>query len=156
MGEAYFYRLTRDPAERVLGMLVARSLDQGWRVALRVGSPDMLARIDDLLWTTPPESFVPHGTAEGFAPERQPVLLTTGAAVNDPQALIAAGGAQLAPEDVGAHVRASLVFDGDDPAAEEAARAQWRAITAAGFAARYWAQEGGRWVEKAIRPAQRE
>ena len=30
----------------------------------------------------------------------------------------------------------------------QGAREQWRAVTGAGLAAVYWAQEGGRWVKK--------
>ena len=42
----------------------------------------------------------------------------------------------------------AILFDGQDPAAVEAARSQWRDVTGAGLAAVYWAQEGGRWVKK--------
>ena len=42
-----------------------------------------------------------------------------------------------------------VLFDGNDPAAVEAARGQWRRLTGAGAKAQYWAEAGGRWQKKA-------
>jgi DNA polymerase-3 subunit chi len=58
-------------------------------------------------------------------------------------------GARAAPEAMMAFARTCLMFDGADSAAVEAARSDWKAVTAAGLAAKYWAQEDGRWVQKA-------
>ena len=49
--------------------------------------------------------------------------------------------------------RTCLIFDGGDERAVEAARDDWRAVRAAGLAAVYWAQEHGRWVQKAAASA---
>ena len=46
-------------------------------------------------------------------------------------------------------VRTCVLFDGTDERAVEAARADWRAVKAAELPAKYWAQEHGRWVQKA-------
>jgi DNA polymerase-3 subunit chi len=45
--------------------------------------------------------------------------------------------------------RCCLIFDGADAAAVAAAREDWRAVKALGIPAKYWAQDGGRWVQKA-------
>ena len=42
-------------------------------------------------------------------------------------------------------------FDGTDGEALSRARSQWRALTEAGCAARYWSEETGKWVEKATK-----
>ena len=39
--------------------------------------------------------------------------------------------------------------DGNDPAALDIARGQWKALTDAGCAAQYWSEESGRWEKKA-------
>jgi DNA polymerase-3 subunit chi len=46
-------------------------------------------------------------------------------------------------------MRTCLLFDGGDERALATARDDWRAVRAAGLPAAYWAQERGRWVEKA-------
>jgi DNA polymerase-3 subunit chi len=51
-------------------------------------------------------------------------------------------------DEVGALERVCILFDGNDPAAVEVARSQWRTLTTAGCAAQYWSQEGGAWAMK--------
>ena len=58
-------------------------------------------------------------------------------------------GARAAPAEMGGFERTCLLFDGNDERAVEAARADWRAVKAASLPAKYWAQEQGRWVQKA-------
>ncbi len=45
--------------------------------------------------------------------------------------------------------RVWLLFEDGDPAQVQAARAQWKAVVAAGLPAAYWADDTGRWVKKA-------
>lgn len=151
MADAHFYHLTRDPLERVLPVLVQRGLDRGWRVAIRCPDPASRSALDDLLWERPEEGFLPHGPDDAPHAARQPVLLTLspGAPANGAQMLMAVAGAALAPEDGAGSERLCLLFDGNDAARLSEARAQWRAMVAAGLPARYWSQESGRWEEKA-------
>ncbi|MEO1460273.1 MAG: DNA polymerase III subunit chi, partial [Pseudomonadota bacterium] len=65
-------------------------------------------------------------------------------------ALFLVGGATLEPDEAAALTRTALLFDGHDSDAVSSARGQWRAVTAAGLTATYWAQEpDGRWTRKA-------
>lgn len=149
MGAALFYHLTRSPAESLLPVLIEKALAAGWRVELRGTDPARMDRFDQLLWQR--EGFLPHGRAGGPHDGRQPVLLTLAgeAAANRAACLIAVDGATLEPAECAAAERACLLFDGNDPAAVEAARAHWRALTQAGVAAEYWSEEGGGWARKA-------
>ena len=47
----------------------------------------------------------------------------------------------------------ATLFDGNDTARLQAARAQWKAMTGAGHAAQYWSEETGHWEKKAESPA---
>jgi DNA polymerase-3 subunit chi len=151
MAEAYFYHLTRQPLEAALPMLLERARARGWRVLVRGTSEERMRWLDEKLWLGGEESFLPHGLAGGPRDAEQPVLLTTApeGAANAAEVLMAVDGATVAPGEAGDFDRVCLVFDGNDPAAVEAAREQWRRLTAAGLPARYWSQEGGRWEEKA-------
>jgi DNA polymerase-3 subunit chi len=148
-GEAWFYHLTRRDAADTLRALLPRCLDAGWRVAVRSPDATRLAALDEALWLGSEDGFLPHGLAGGPHDAAQPVLLTAGAAANDPQVLMTLDGAELAPDELRALARACVIFDGRDGAAVERARAQWRALTQAGVAARYWSEESGRWEEVA-------
>ena len=148
MGAVYFYHLTRSPMEATLPMLLGKALEAGWRVAVRGTSEERLDWLDEKLWLG--DGFLPHGRAGGDFDADQPVLLTTHAATtNAASCVMAIDGAGVSAEEVATLDRACILFDGNDPAAVDAARGQWRGLTGAGCAAQYWSQEGGRWQKKA-------
>ncbi len=151
MGCVYFYHLTRQPLEAALPKLIGAARAQGWRVAIRGRTEGHLTWLDDQLWREPADSFLPHGLAGGPHDARQPVLLTTSieAAPNDAQCLMAVEGAQVSVDEVAVHQRACVIFDGNDAAALETARNQWRSLSQAGAQAQYWSQASGKWEKKA-------
>jgi DNA polymerase-3 subunit chi len=154
MGAAYFYHLTRSPLEVALPLLLGRALQAGWRVAVRGRDPQRMDWLDQQLWLGIPDGFLPHGLAGGPHDAAQPVLLTTATdAPNDPACLMTVDGADLEPAEVIAMARVCVIFDGNDPAALQKARGQWKALTDAGCAAQYWSEESGRWEMKAERTA---
>lgn len=149
MGKALFYHLTRSTAERLLPQLLGKAMGAGWRVELRGKGADRLARLDEALWLE--EGFLPHGIAGGAHDARQPVLLRDAdgpPAANNPDCLMALDGCEVAPQDAEALQRVCIIFDGNDPAAVDRAREQWRSLTSGGVEAEYWSEAGGRWEQK--------
>ena len=151
MGAAYFDHLTDSRLEAALPQLIERALGAGWKVAVRGTEAAAMDDLDRALWTGPEDGFLPHGRAGAAHDALQPVLLCAGEEPvgNGAACLMAVGGAGVAPEDVSRFERLCILFDGLDGDAVAAARAQWKALTGAGCAALYWAQENGRWVKKA-------
>ncbi|KMW56236.1 DNA polymerase III chi subunit [Candidatus Rhodobacter oscarellae] len=153
MGAAYFYHLTRQPLEAVLPMLLGKARQAGWAVVVRGADEKRLDWLDEKLWLGPDEGFLPHGRAGGPHDADQPILLTSGVGGNDPGCVMSVDGAAVAPEEVNALERVCILFDGNDPAAVDHARGQWKALTGAGCAAQYWSQESGSWQMKAQHPS---
>jgi DNA polymerase-3 subunit chi len=150
MGEVWFYHLTDTPLETTLPSLLGRAMGAGWRVAVRGTDAERLRWLDERLWLGPKEEFLPHGIAGGDFDSDQPVLLTTSTdRPNGAACVMAVDGAEVTGAEVGDLARAMILFDGNDPAAVEAARDQWRRLTGAGARAQYWAEAGGRWSKKA-------
>lgn len=149
MGAVYFYHLTRQPLEATLPMLLTKSRQVGWTVAVRGQDPGRMEWLDQKLWLGPDDGFLPHGLAGGQHDALQPVLLTTGPATNDPQCLMAVDGAPVSPEEVTQMERVCVIFDGTDDEAVQHARVQWKSLTDAGCKAQYWSEESGRWEKKA-------
>ncbi len=146
----FFYHLSGSSVEASLPQICERGLARGWRAILRAGSAATLERLDAHLWSYRSESFLPHGTAAMGHAAAQPVYLTLGREnPNGAQLLLLVEGAGVEAAESYGFARTCRFFDGDDAPALEAARAEWRAVCAAGIAARYWAQEDGRWVQKA-------
>ena len=147
--EVYFYHLERQPMERVLPVLVERTVARGWRAVVQAGSDERVEALDSLLWTYKDESFLPHGTAKDGDPALQPVFLTTnpdnpnGAAIR-----FLVDGADI--ESCAGYLRVVYLFDGHDPAAVAQARQQWKRAKAQGCTLAYWQQGAeGPWQRKA-------
>ena len=147
MTDILFYHLTAQPLAKALPALLEKCLERKWTVVVQAAGPERVAALDDALWTTTDDGFLPHGAGADGADE--PVWLTTtahnpnGAAVR-----VLVDGA--APPDLAAYVRALVVFDGRDPDAVETARAQWKTLKGEGHALTYWQQsDDGRWQKKA-------
>ena len=150
MGEAYFYHLTRQPLEAVLPTLLERARGAGWRVAVRGADAGRMDWLDEKLWLGREESFLPHGRAGGVHDAAQPILLTTDSSLaNGAECVMSVDGAEVASEEVQRLERVCILFDGNDAAAVQAARDQWRKLTSEGCSAQYWSQESGRWEKKA-------
>lgn len=142
-----FYRLTRDPVERVLPALATRILANGDRL-LVVAAPAMQRQaIDEALWTLNAASFLPHGNAGSPDEAIEPILI---AGTLDPSPPNRASHVALADgewrEEALGFERTFLLFDNsriDD------ARALWRTLAGREEVDnRFWKQdENGRWSE---------
>jgi DNA polymerase III subunit chi len=154
LAEVLFYHLTASPVDATLPELLEKTLARGWRAVVRCGAQESLAHLDAKLWTYRDDAFLPHGTAAMGHAARQPVYLTSGPEVpNGAEVMMLVAGARATTTEMAGFTRTCLLFDAGDAHAVAAARADWKAVTAAGLAARYWAQEGGRWTEKARSPS---
>jgi DNA polymerase III subunit chi len=149
MTEFLFYHLQRQPVERVLPVLLERSVARGWRVVVQTSMEERLDALDAHLWTYTEEGFLPHGTFREATAAEQPVLLTVhdhnpnGATV---RFLIDSA---PVPADAERYERVVLLFDGVDDEAVAGAREQWKAAAARGFEVTYWqADETGRWQRR--------
>ena len=152
MGAAYFYHLTQRPLEATLPTLLEKARGAGWRIAVRGVDAARMDWLDQKLWLGPEEGFLPHGLVGGDHDARQPILLTTSAeAANDPNCVMTMDGAEITAAEVTSLDRVCVLFDGNDDAALQTARAQWKSLTDAGCSAQYWSEESGRWEKKAER-----
>lgn len=149
-----FYHLMQSTAADTLAVNASRALQQGWRVMVRGTDPAALERLDTDLWIKPgDDGFLPHGLAGGAHDALQPVLIGSGDAVNGAKVLGLIDGAGATEAEIATMERVWVLFDGTDADRLQAARLQWKAMTAAGHAAQYWSEEGGRWEKKAESPA---
>lgn len=153
MGTVLFYHLTRSTPSATLAQLLPRALGQGWRAMVRGTDATALERLDGQLWLGGgDEGFLPHGQEGGPHDADQPVLLGRGGAVNGARVLALIDGATAADDEIAAMERVWVLFDGNDPDRVQAARSQWKTTVAAGHAAQYWSEDGGRWEKKAESP----
>jgi DNA polymerase III subunit chi len=119
---------------------VEKSLQRGWRAAVKTDSSERSDALDTLLWTYDDQSFLPHAQQGDGDSARQPVLITVEEAnANAANVLFLVGGASPpAWNEKNDLTRIVLMFDGRDPAMLSSARAAWKDARAAGHEATYW------------------
>jgi DNA polymerase-3 subunit chi len=139
-----FYHLASSPIERVLPRICERLIEGGERLLI-VASEEVLAALDEQLWTYSPDAFLPHGRSVQPGAEGQPILLS-----NAPDPLNGAGNIALADglwRDEALSFGRVFYFFGTCHL--DAARGAWRALKGRSDAEpRYWKQdERGKWVQ---------
>ena len=141
-----FYQLGPAALERVVAAIAGRLVGEGHRLVIVADDEALLARLDRQLWDQGEASFLPHGIAGGSDDSRQPILLSrTVDAPNLARNLLIAD-AEWRDAALGFE-RAFYLFDS---ATLEAARLAWKLLSGRdGVERHYWAQEAGKWVEKA-------
>ena len=141
-----FYQLAGTPVDQVIASLANRLLSENERLLVVSADEGALARLDRLLWDSGPTTFLPHGVAGGTDDARQPILLsTTPDPVNQARNILVADGEWR--EVALTFERAFHLFDGENLAE---ARQAWKLLSGReSVERRYWAQEDGRWAQKA-------
>ena len=145
MTEVRFYHLERRRIDQALPGLLERALEEGRRVLVRASSDEMVAALNERLWTYDDASFLPHGAAGDGDPMTQPIFLTS--EPDNPNAatmLVRLSGVEADEADE-AFDLAVLMFDGRDEAALAHARGEWRRLKDEGRSISYWREsdEGG-------------
>lgn len=141
-----FYQLGGSSADSVIAAIAGKLVAEGQRLLVVAADEALLARLDRQLWDQGAASFLAHGIAGGSDDSRQPVLLSTAVdAPNLARNLLIADGewrdAALGFE------RAFFLFGTETL---EAARLAWKLLSGRdGVERHYWANEDGKWAEKA-------
>ena len=140
-----FYQLGGSPPEQVIASIAEKLIAQDSRLLIVAEEDGLLARLDRMLWDQGSASFLPHGIAGGSDDARQPILLSTSPdAPNRARNMLIADGQWR--DAALAYDRAFYLFDGGTL---EGARLAWKLLAGReGVERRYWAQEGGKWVNK--------
>jgi DNA polymerase-3 subunit chi len=141
-----FYQLAGSPPEQVIATIAERILSGGGRLIVIAEDEGYLSKLDRMLWDSGATRFLPHGLAGGTDDARQPVLLTS-----SPDAPNLARNALIADgkwrDWVLSYERSFFLFD---TSTLGGAREAWKSLAAKEeVERRYWAQEAGKWVQKA-------
>jgi DNA polymerase III subunit chi len=142
--EIRFYHLEQRRIDQALPPLLERALEEGRRVLVRASSDEMVAALNERLWTYDESSFLPHGAAGDGDPTTQPIFLTSELEnPNSATMLVKLSGAEGEGDEPFDLV--VLLFDGRDEAALAHARGEWRRLKDQGRTISYWREsdEGG-------------
>ena len=149
MAEIRFYHCERQSLEQVLPLLLGKALQNGHRIVVKTHSKEAAEQLNQLLWTSKPESFLPHGSAKDGQGENHPVwLCANDDNPNEADVLILTQGQESTA--LADYKLVCDMIDGRDEQAVAQARKRWSAYKDAGHEVTYWQQsvQGG-WDKKA-------
>ena len=145
MTEFRFHHLERLRVDQALPHLLERAYEGGRRIVVRVPSDEIVAALNDRMWTYDDASFLPHGAARDGDPASQPIFLTALAEnPNRATVLVMLPGAEASPEDR-AFEEIVFLFDGRDERAVAEARARWKSLRDEGRTLSYWREGDDGW-----------
>ena len=149
MVEVSFYHLQMQPLEQALPKLLEKVFERGLPTLVRVREPQMTDYLNNLLWTYRPDSFLPHDTDTSKTPDQQPLLISAAPDqnMNGASVLVLLQDADAA--DLESYDRCLYMFDGNDPASLNLARARWKLFKEDGCTVTYWQQSETGWQKKA-------
>jgi DNA polymerase-3 subunit chi len=144
----WFYHLEGSTIENVLPELLEKTLAKGWRALVKLPE-DMLAEMDDLLWTFRDESFLPHGRDDEPMADWQPILLSAETeSAKGFDAVFLIGGADIS--EMEGVQRAMVMINGRSQSDVTRERGRWKALKDAGADLSYYQQNSrGSWEKKA-------
>lgn len=148
MTDIRFYHLQSQSLEQALPALLSKALEKGSRIVVKAGEAKDVERLNEVLWTFDPNSFLPHGSAKDGQPQDQPIWITaTDENPNNADVLILTGGTESAMQ--GDFKLCCDMFDGRDEDAVAGARARWKTYKEAGHSVTYLQQtDRGGWETK--------
>jgi DNA polymerase-3 subunit chi len=147
MTDIQFYHLTSTPLERALPKLLEKSLQAGLKALVKVDSDATAEKLDMLLWTYDPASFLPHATAQGGHADAQPIYISPLMdAPNHATLLVVTDGSAL--ESSAAFTRVLDIFDGNDDTSITQARQRWKRYASEGHTVSYIKQNAAGGWEK--------
>ncbi|MBR1604810.1 MAG: DNA polymerase III subunit chi [Alphaproteobacteria bacterium] len=151
MTQIDFYHLQKQTLDQVLPKLIEKAYATKATIKIKVGNEVRVDFINSLLWAYNEESFIPHGSKkDGFAKEQPIWLSAEDDNPNQASLLFLVDGANISLETAKNYERIFNIFDGNDEAALQQARAFWKEISATDFSKNYFQQDdAGRWNKKA-------
>ncbi len=148
MTEIRFYHLNTKTLDQALPDIVQKALSAGHKIVIRAENDVEVERLNTLLWSFRPDSFIPHGSKKDGNAAQQPVWLTAANEnPNNANVVIATGGVEI--ESLDSITLACDLFDGRSDQNVTAARARWKNYKDAGHALTYWQQTEKGWEQKA-------
>lgn len=140
-----FYHLLTTSVERAIPKLMEKALEAKSNVVMLAGDEAQIKRVSDTMWSSNPNGFLPHGTKkDGYADEQPIYLSLVDENPNSADVLVILDGSM--PASVSTYRKVLDVFDGNDTAQVEAARARWTKYKEQGVALQYVKQQpNGGW-----------
>ena len=145
--KAFFYNASHRDVVADIAWLAENIFKKNNRIVIFCTDQETTEVVDDFLWSTRDDSFIPHSKKKDGKDTFDPILVTADLDGNyDHNVLLALNGALIKEKDWQRFTKIYYFFDDQDSKEKENARSMWKSFSSLNIDCKYWINEKNKWV----------
>ena len=145
--KAFFYNMSHRDVVADIAWLAENIFKKNNRIVIFCTDQETTEVVDDFLWSTRDDSFIPHSKKKDGKDTFDPILVTADLDGSyDHNVLLALNGALIKEKDWQRFAKIYYFFDNQDIKEKENARSMWKSFSSLNIDCKYWINEKNKWV----------
>ena len=145
--KAFFYNASHRDVVADIAWLAENIFKKNNRIVIFCTDQETTEVVDDFLWSTRDDSFIPHSKKKDGKDTFDPILVTADLDGSyDHNVLLALNGGLIKEKDWQRFAKIYYFFDDQDIKEKENARSMWKSFSSLNIDCKYWINEKNKWV----------
>ena len=145
--KAFFYNMSHRDVVADIAWLAENIFKKNNRIVIFCTDQETTEVVDDFLWSTRDDSFIPHSKKKDGTDTFDPILVTADLDGSyDHNVLLALNGGLIKEKDWQRFAKIYYFFDDQDIKEKENARSMWKSFSSLNIDCKYWINEKNKWV----------
>ena len=145
--KAFFYNASHRDVVADIAWLAENIFKKNNRIVIFCTDQETTEVVDDFLWSTRDDSFIPHSKKKDGKDTFDPILVTADLDGSyDHNVLLALNGGLIKEKDWQRFAKIYYFFDDQDIKERENARSMWKSFSSLNIDCKYWINEKNKWV----------
>ena len=145
--KAFFYNVSHRDVVADIAWLAENIFKKKNRIVIFCTDQETTEVVDDFLWSTRDDSFIPHSKKMDGKDTFDPILVTADLDGSyEHNVLLALNGVLIEEKDWQRFAKIYYFFDDQDIKEKENARSMWKSFSSLNIDCKYWINEKNKWV----------
>ena len=145
--KAFFYNVSHRDVVADIAWLAENIFKKNNRIVIFCADQETTEVVDDFLWSTRDDSFIPHSKKKDGKDTFDPILVTADLDGSyEHNVLLALNGVLIKEKDWQKFDKIYYFFDDQDIKEKENARSMWKSFSSLNIDCKYWINEKNKWV----------
>ena len=145
--KAFFYNVSHRDVVADIAWLAENIFKKNNRIVIFCTDQETTEVVDDFLWSTRDDSFIPHSKKKDGKDTFDPILVTADLDGSyEHNVLLALNGVLIKEKDWQRFAKIYYFFDDQDIKEKENARSMWKSFSFLNIDCKYWINEKNKWV----------
>ena len=145
--KAFFYNVSHRDVVADIAWLAENIFKKKNRIVIFCTDQETTEVVDDFLWSTRDDSFIPHSKKKDGKDTFDPILVTADLDGSyEHNVLLALNGVLIKEKDWQRFAKIYYFFDDQDIKEKENARSMWKSFSSLNIDCKYWINEKNKWV----------